>query len=128
VAPDFVPVVNIRNTGLHAGCTWSTLGHLRSNGRSHLGVNKLFGAWAFNVDFHIFMCFPLWCEFSAHDSGDRSSAEHPRFAAGAKRGSRSHDIIPYIDQIFSLMLMSKNLDELLPPLLQADVTLLLGKE
>jgi hypothetical protein len=42
-APDFVAVVNIRNTGQHAGDKWSTLGHLRSNDRSHLGVNELLG-------------------------------------------------------------------------------------
>jgi hypothetical protein len=74
------------------------------------------------------MCLPLWCGFSAHDSGDRCSAEYPSFAAGAKRGSRPHDIIPYVDQTISLILMSKNLDELLPPLLQADETFLVEKE
>jgi hypothetical protein len=60
------------------------------------------------------MCLPLWCGILAHDCGDRSAAEYPRFAAGAKRGSRSYDIIPYIDQKFLLILMSQNLDELPP--------------
>jgi hypothetical protein len=49
-------------------------------------------------------------------------------AAGANGSSRFHEIIPYIDQRISLILMSKNLDELLPPLLQVDVALLVGKE
>ena len=75
----------------------------------------MFGAWAFNVDFHVFLCPRLSYGFSAHESGARSSAEHPRFAAGAKRSLRQCEILPTLYRKLLPVLISKNLDDLLYP-------------